>query len=273
MTRFALLALASFAGVSAFGCSSSSSDSTSTAGDDGADDLTEATAAKIAFERNRETFDGGLFEGESVSFTYDVSRMQNCTRGDGDPHHGPAYDYTLFYKWRGAPNDSFQSKLVANTNGSATIALTAPFHATGLEIYVEHTNPRGCSQYDSANGANFVYPVAKARIPSIHFEKDGSLSHDGTLKAGSPILVDYASMRLENCNSSGRKLKMFGRADGQDLPAQDLVEASAYERTIGRLTPPAGAHHLELWFETIDFHACTQWDSKNGQNFGFDLAP
>ena len=234
------------------------------------DDLTSTeTSAQIEFSGSSDSFDGDLYEGEAVSVSYDVNRLRSCTRSSGDPHHGPQFDFMVHYRWNA--DDSFASREIASSNGAWPITLTAPFGATDLELYVEATNPQGCTEYDSKDGANFHYPVAKSRLPVVHFEQDGSVTQVGTLAAGSPMLVDYASMHLENCNQSGRSLKMFGRTDGQDLPTQELAEASRYERTIGRLTPPSGARHLELWFETIDFHACTQWDSANGQNFQFDL--
>lgn len=247
-------------------CSAAPESGTAASSDD---DLTAAPAA-IAFAKGSENATGTIFEGETVKLTYALERTTSCTKGDGDPHHGPQFDYTLFYRWNGA-STAFQSKSVGGTNGAWGIELTAPFHATDLEVYVQLTNPRGCSEYDSSYGKNFHFPVGKARLPAIHFEKDGAVTTDGALPAGSDVLVDYASLRLENCNQSGRKLKMFGRVDGLDLAAQDLAEESRYGRTIGRLHTNEGAKSLELWFETVDFHACTQWDSNGGANFRFDL--
>ncbi|MDB4941959.1 MAG: hypothetical protein JWP97_1493 [Labilithrix sp.] len=236
------------------------------------EDLTAATAA-IAFAGGKASpsLTGAIFEGETVKITYAPERMTSCTKGDGDPHHGPQFDYTLFYSWHTTTGEGFRSKLVANSNGASSMELTAPFHATDLEIYVQLTNPRGCSEYDSAGGANFHFPVGKARLPVIHFEKDGAVTTGGTLRAGTDLLVDYASLRLESCNQSGRRLTMFGRVDGAALPPQELAEESRYGRTIGRLHPAPGGKQLELWFETVDFHACTQWDSAGGANFQFTL--
>jgi hypothetical protein len=102
----------------------------------------------------------------------------------------------------------------------------------------------------------------------------------GTLQSGSAIAIDYDLQRLPSCRyvSKGFQawdITVFYRFDGGQVRTASVTQVvDLYHRKQVPvvLNAPAGAQHVEFWFQNTDGYGCMEYDSHLGQNYSFSLA-
>ncbi len=96
-----------------------------------------------------------LVVGETVTVTYDASRLPQCR---GTYGANPAWNISAFFQVNGGP---VSSVVVGGLNPDPTAKPTFMLSAAGdLSIWFENTDVDGCNQYDSAYGKNYHFNVA-----------------------------------------------------------------------------------------------------------------
>jgi hypothetical protein len=96
-----------------------------------------------------------LAAGETVTITYDASRLPQCRGTEGA---NPAWSISAFYQVNGGP---VSSVVVGGLNPDPTAKPTFTLTTAGdLAIWFENTDVDGCNQYDSAYGKNYHFNVA-----------------------------------------------------------------------------------------------------------------
>jgi hypothetical protein len=169
-------------------------------------------------------------------------------------------------------------------DSASTIAFSYTYGSTGTDVYNFKPAPDGLqlefvSADDQADQA-YVTLTKGDRPQSLEFDAQGAPTQSGALVAGSPLLIEYASVR-DQCPASASLLQspvtMLIVVDGafgqQNLLQFPIRPIDGYYR--GLMSVPSG-HELNLWFEDDAFDSsgnvtCQDYDSNNAQNFNFEI--
>ena len=260
------------------GCSAPTSSSPSAPTSDEAD-FTESATIKLGADFKTELL-GKPTAGKGIRVEYALERLPQCRGNVGGG--GPGWTITGFYSENGGPAKTFDPTTLSpdGTDRVAKATTITPGQGGDLALWFQVTSRWGCSEYDSAFGQNYHFDVAGPppdASASIVFDKDGSVAQDGTLRAGGKVKIRYEQDRLLACRRvqqgnpvwtitgfasiSGAPPETFqtGRPDGSDRVAIDAVVD----------LPRAG--ELALWFQVTSLGGCSEFDSKNGQNYRFSI--
>jgi hypothetical protein len=122
---------------------------------------------------------------------------------------------------------------------------------------------------------------AIATYPTISFNTDGTVTQTGRLVAGSRVRVRYVQSRLTTCRESyqGRvawTISGFASVNGET--AHTFETASVNPDGTRRTTTTAlvslpSDGDLALWFQNTSRSGCVDWDSHDGANYHFTIAP
>jgi hypothetical protein len=157
-------------------------------------------------------------------------------------------------------------------------------------VYFHNVDDTGCSNYDS-NLGNDWHSSSTDPSPVIHFDPSGSPFTGGTLKAGSPLTVDYDLLRLANCVRvdqydrlpAGQSATLYYRfgggaftgvsLTGSSFGIPGIINGKAGEIQIPpTITPPVGATSMEAYFQGVGTSTC--YDSNiNSTNYFFTISP
>jgi hypothetical protein len=218
-----------------------------------------------------------IVSGGQAVIHYDLARLPHCRAW----YRGyPAWDIVAYWSTDGGPGASAPvTMLTADRQRVATdVAITvAPGH--DLALWFHASDEGGCSEWDSDYGRDFHVALAPG-LPTVHFRwPDFSDDVDGTLAAGAELVIDYDLRRLPWCRQDYNghptwDVTVGYRFDGGAAATASLTTTpSDYQRVQApaRITAPAGAHTMELWFENHDRTGCQRWDSAYGANYSFAL--
>jgi hypothetical protein len=121
--------------------------------------------------------------------------------------------------------------------------------------------------------------VCAPNHPTIRFDASGEPSMSGAIAPEADVVVHYDLSRLSTCRAThnghpGWSTSAFARF----LPGGAVVEAQVVRHGGGGSDPAparfrvaAGATRMELWFRNTDVSGCEAWDSRLGQNYGFEV--
>lgn len=218
---------------------------------------------------------GGLISGLPAILRYDFSRLPNCrATQDGVP----AWSLYAGTNVDGGPETDVTLTMPTPPATATDTTFTVPY-GRSLAIWFHNSDDHGCSEWDSRYGANYNMPIAGS-APAIHFKRDWSISVDGTPSAGQTLVIDYDIARLPTCRQDYNGLQSWDvlvdyQFDGGAVQQASLTQSQSngYIRVASpaRLSPPAGAHTITMWFENDDRTGCRAWDSDYGANFSFSL--
>lgn len=252
---------------------------TSGADDEGASASREAraeTTPLLTFNADwSHSASGPVTSGGKATIRYDVSRLPNCRAW----YRGyPAWDILAYYAVDGGPARSVPvTKLEGTTRLPVDVTIDVPI-GKDLAVWFFASDVGGCSQWDSAYGQNFHFPLVPG-APAVRFFGDWSMRVEGDPEAGRELLVDYDPIRLTACRATYNgyaswDIVMHYRFDGGEVQYASVTGVVGGYQRVGspaRVTAPAGARHLELWFENHDRTGCRAWDSRYGANYHVDL--
>ncbi len=214
---------------------------------------------------------GPVTSGGKATIRYDVSRMPACRTW----YHGyPAWDIVAYYAVDGGTARYVPlTKLEGTTRTPVDATIDVPVGGN-LAVWFHASDAGGCSQWDSAYGQNYNYALATG-TPAVRFLANWTTTTLGDPAAGAELLVDYDPIRLPGCRAmyngySAWDIVVHYRFDGGDVQDASVTSViNGYERvgSPARIAAPAGARHLELWFENYDRTGCRTWDSSYGANY------
>jgi hypothetical protein len=217
---------------------------------------------------------GAVKSGGKATIHYDLARMPLCRTW----YRGyPAWDIVAYYAVDGAPARYVALTKLEGTTRTAIDATIDVAPGKNLAIWFHASDAGGCSQWDSAYERNYNYALA-AGDAALRFEGSWTTTTTGTPRAGAPLLITFDPIRLWQCRAMYNGMAAWDivahyRYDGG---AETLVPLTAPENgsrvpIAVNVAPPAGARHLEMWFENMDRTGCHAWDSRYGANYHIDL--
>lgn len=154
-----------------------------------------------------------------------------------------------------------------------------------LEIWFKASDVKGCVQWDSNQGQNYVYTIQRFdEMPVLSFHADWQVEQTGEIKTGQPLRLHYDLERATGCRTGGYhgsaswdvtpKLQV----DGNSVPAQTITFAKSWsergQQDVIVLLPEG--KEMILWFENSGYEyyagrACMAYDSNFGKNYHFTL--
>ena len=207
---------------------------------------------------------------------YDPARLPKCRA----TYHGlPAWGISAY--WAVDGGQAFSAPVTQFQNG-AVVAVDATFAVppgSDLAVWFFASDEYGCTEWDSSYGRNFHFALV-ADAPVVHFRFPGwSEDQSEPLVAGHDFLVDYDIRRLSSCRQDYNGIQTWDVTvgyrfdDGPAASASLTTTPNDYQRVQApaRITAPAGASAVQLWFENHDRTGCQTWDSAYGANYRFDL--
>ena len=219
------------------------------------------------------TQSAALMVGGEARIEYDASRVKNCQArfGDGTPAWSTAAYVRL-------PSGNVKSFTVAGRISDASEPMSVTMDVAGTaQVWFQTTNRWGCMEWDSNYGANYRFEVFAPAV--VHFNVDRTISIQGSLRGARAIAVDYPLSLLPNCRQTyaglpSWEILSFARFDGgQTFQATATRVENSTQRVASYAVyaVPEGATSLEVWFLNSDRAGCSEWDSKYGENYRFDL--
>jgi hypothetical protein len=218
-----------------------------------------------------------VVSGGKATIHYDAARLPNCRAW----YHGfPAWGISAYWTVDGG-NVFTQPVTVRNADNQLDIVDITFDVGSGhdLAVWFHASDEYGCSEWDSSYTRNFHFTL-DAGPGAVHFRWPGwAVEQFPQLHAGQEMLVDYDIRRLPGCRQSYNGLQTWDVTVGYrfDTGATGSTSLTTsphdYERiqALGRMTPPANARSVELWFENHDRTGCQSWDSAFGSNYRFDV--
>ncbi len=240
-------------------------------------DLTQS--ATLAFRSGFVTDQVGTARaGTAVKIEYALDRLPDCR---GNVSGGaPGWNVTGYVSENGGPARTFEvTALSPDGKTRSTKPALVPLTQGGdAAFWFQIHNRWGCSAFDSAFGQNYHVAVqgpAPEVKATITFTKDGRVEQSGELLAGAKVRVRYEQERLPQC-----RLHLRGHAawtiTGYASHAGEAPQMfqTGHEENGERVTSDAvldlpRVGDLALWFQVTSIHGCSEYDSKNGQNYTF----
>lgn len=216
-----------------------------------------------------------VVSGGKAIIHYDVARLPNCRAY----YHGfPAWSISAY--WAVDGGQTYTQPVVERdaNNQLNPVDLTIdvpPGH--DLAFWFHSSDEYGCNEWDSNWGNNFHFSP-DAGPGALHFRWPGwSAEEWPQLHSGQELLVDYDIRRLPGCRQTYNGLQTWDVTvgykfdDGTTGSASLTASPHDWERVaaVARITAPAHAQGLELWFENHDRTGCQMWDSALGANYRF----
>jgi hypothetical protein len=222
------------------------------------------------------TQSGPVVAGGQAVVHYDLARLPGCRASYAG---SPAWDIEAFWSVDGGvAYDQPVTALVGGQRVGADITIDVP-PGRDLALWFHASDEGGCDEWDSSYGHNFHFALQPG-APIVRFDwPDWSDAVAGTLAAGGDLIVDYDIRRLPFCRQDYNGLQTWDVTVGYRFDGGAAAQASL-TRVVGggqrvqapaRLSAPAGARTLELWFENSDRTGCDRWDSAYGANYAFSL--
>jgi Family of unknown function (DUF6209) len=215
--------------------------------------------------------------GGKAIVRYDIARLPHCRAW----YHGfPAW--SIIASWAVDGGYAYTQPVVARDASGQMVGVDLPIDVPpgrDLALWFHASDEYGCSEWDSRWGANFHFALADGP-PAVHFRWPGwGVEELPQLRAGQDFLVDYDIRRLPSCRQDYNGYQTWDVTvgyrfdDGTSGSASLTAAPQGYQRVPApaRLTAPAGAQAVELWFESHDRTGCQQWDSAYGANYKFSL--
>jgi uncharacterized protein YraI len=219
---------------------------------------------------------GPVLSGDKAIIHYDVARLPNCRA----TYHGlPAWGISAYYAVDGG--QAFNVPVTQFQNGTV-VGIDATFNVPpgrDLAVWFGASDEYGCQQWDSSYGQNFHFALV-ADAPTLHFRwPSWQTEQSAPLASGRDFLVDYDIRRLPFCRQDYNGMQTWDvivqyQFDGGAVQSASLTSApNDYSRAQApaRLSVPAGAATVELWFENHDRTGCQTWDSAYGANYRFSI--
>ncbi|HEU0033105.1 MAG TPA: DUF6209 family protein [Kofleriaceae bacterium] len=135
-----------------------------------------------------------------------------------------------------------------------------------------------CADAPDAGGRGGGGGKADGELTTLSFDADWNEVADGPLVAGSSIRIAYDLDRMTECKSSTGGSEVWGVTGFASFDGGAPKTFGVTRLDNGRVVPvepelelPAGASHVELWFQINDRFGCNAYDSNEGANYGFDL--
>lgn len=136
-----------------------------------------------------------------------------------------------------------------------------------------------CAQAPDPDGVPGGGGKADGGAARLVFSEDFSETADGRLVAGDTIAIAYDLDRITDCRGSTGGSEVWGTTAHVKIGA--TVKEYALSRLAnGRVVPvtpelqlPSTATSIELWFSTSNRWGCIAYDSNEGANYHFDVAP
>lgn len=239
--------------------------------------------AKVVFTADFQTkLTGAPRAGKGLVVEYALSRLPQCRGNVGGG--GPGWNVTGYYSESGGPAKTFEvTALGPDGKDRVTKPARIPLASGGdLALWFQVTSRWGCTEFDSAFGQNFHFdvqgpePQTDARIV---FKKDGAVEQSGELRAGGKVEVRYEQARLPQCRRQQAGMPQwsisgFASIDREPAVTFQTGRAEGADRTeIDAVLPLPRSGELALWFQVVSLGGCSAYDSKNGQNYKFRIAP
>jgi hypothetical protein len=195
--------------------------------------------------------------------TFEANIGNNVSNLSG--HHHPGYGtYTV----------------ASTANGGKLLTLDYDFFGHATERY--DVTVQGDSlkmKLRDWDGADW-FTVHKKKAATLTFAADWTVSVDGPLVAGAPLVVRYAASR-NSCTApadGGLSTIMHAKVDGQrKWWVVQQFGRKPVKGVMGSVGYVPEGHHLSVWFENgavgqADERTCTSWDSRFGANYYFPIA-
>src|SRR4051812_30871566 len=113
----------------------------------------------------------------------------------------------------------------------------------------------------------------------LTFSEDFSEKASGPLVAGSTISISYDLDRITDCRGSTGGSEVWGTTAYVKI-GSTTKELALSRLSNGKVVPveaelqlPSNATSIELWFANSNRWGCIAYDSNNGANYAFDVAP
>jgi hypothetical protein len=235
----------------------------------------ELSPPVLAFEGDWSvTQTGSLGAGGQAVLRYDMNRLPHC-RGTGRTHF---WSVTAYMEIDGRAATPL---VLPSFEGVNELQFYVPF-GRELALWFQNVDNGDCSEWDSKFGANFHFAVAPPSQQTLHFRSDFTVIPENIDAAGlaaGDLLIDFEIARLPDCRvAAGYASWWVGANYSFDRGASTLAPLTALPNGVpvpmpARLTVPAGARDLALWFENADGNGCHTWDSAYGSNYHFAIRP
>ena len=277
---FILFAAAVLTASSAGCAASSSSSSEGAAPGDEQDYTSEAATLKLSADFQSSVV-GEAVAGKAIRVEYALERLPQCRGNVGGG--GPAWNVTGFFSENGGAAKTFEVSALTpdGKDRVATPARIVPTQGGDVAIWFQVSSAFGCSQFDSQFGQNFHLAV-KGQVPvagaSIVFDKSGSPTVTGELKAGGKVRIRYEQDRLPQCRRTERgnpvwTITGFSQLDREASHTFDTARPEGAERAeLESLVDLPHAGELSLWFQVVSLGGCMQYDSNSGGNYRFHVS-
>ena len=243
--------------------------------------LADAPGAVIAFGGDW-TIDAGdepLIAGGTVRIVYDPSRLPRC--------RGRKYGmetWSLVANWR-ASADAPAQYLVLTKGADGLHRADVPLDATSgtVELWFSNGDAYGCHDWDSAFGANYLFPVQQAAgRAALRFAAGGGQALEGRAVPRGLVELHYDLSRLAACAREDGGMRLWtATAHWRFLPGGQSAEVPLFPvysmndvpTHVPVIQVPTDASALEVWFKGDDGQGCVTWDSQSGANYRFGVAP
>jgi hypothetical protein len=216
-----------------------------------------------------------VVSGGKAILHYDIARLPKCRAY----YHGlPAWGITAYWSVDGG--QAFSQPVVQRNADNQVVPVDVlldvpPGH--DLAFWFQSGDEYGCSEWDSDFGNNFHFSP-DAGPGAVHFRWPGwSYEEWPQLHSGTDLLVDYDIRRLPACRQASNGVQSWDVTvgyqfdDGTRGSASLTTSPQPWQRVAlaARITAPAGAQGVSLWFENHDATGCQTWDSALGANYRF----
>ncbi len=253
----------------AMGATGCTSDATA---DADASEVNQA-GATIVFSSFSERVTGGkLTVGSTVKIDYDESRLTKCR---GELGGRPSWAINGFYSIGDSKPKSFwvAGHSVTGQKDKPTIKLD---QAGDLAIWFENTNSQGCDAFDSDSGNNFHFDVEGAKATAtVTFSRTGEPRVTGTLTTPGTLAVKYDAARLDTCRGTQGGIDQWTITGFASLNGAKATQFTVAGLGASTTTTPtidlSEDGELEIWFENVGKTGCNDYDSKNGENYRFNV--
>lgn len=136
-----------------------------------------------------------------------------------------------------------------------------------------------CAQAPDPDGTSGGGGKADGSATRLVFSEDFAERAEGPLVAGDSIALAYDLDRITDCRGSTGGSEVWGTT--AHVKIGETVKEYALSRLAnGRVVPvepelqlPSTATSIELWFSTTNRWGCIAYDSNEGANYRFDVAP
>lgn len=217
---------------------------------------------------------GPVMAGGKLRVEFAPSRLPACR---ATKYGLQAWSILLYWK-----TETTGEKYVGLTQKGAIMEATidVPEDAKSIDLWFLNNDYYGCKQWDSNEGANYVYEVQPpAQYTALTFTSGWAESATAPVEQGGIVRIDYAPERLGTCRYAPNAQRAWNiYASWRFLPGGQTASVGLYEGnspTITRplVSVPKDATSIELWFSNSDTTGCVAWDSNYGANYAFPIVP